>query len=83
MRYTVVVEKPAENQLARIWAAAPDQQAVADASDRIDRELANDAHRKGVPLGVFRKYTDDPLAVLFHADPGDRMVRIIQYRRTR
>ena len=57
---------------------------VADASDRIDRELANDAHLlKGVPLGVFRKYTDDPLAVLFHADPGDRMVRIIQYRRTR
>jgi hypothetical protein len=84
MRYTVIVEKPAENQLARIWTAAPDQQAVADASDRIDRELANDAHLlKGVPLGVFRKYTDDPLAVLFHADPGDRMVRIIQYRRTR
>ena len=82
MRYTVVLEKPAENQLARIWARAVDQQAVADASDRIDAELGNDAHAKGVPLGVFRTYADAPLAVLFHVDPGDRMVRIIQYRRT-
>jgi hypothetical protein len=83
MRYTVVVEKPAENQLARIWAGAVDQQGVADASDRIDRELADDAHLKGVPLGVFRKYTDDPLAVLFHVRPADRIVRIIQYRRSK
>jgi hypothetical protein len=83
MRYTVVLEKPAENQLMRIWGSAADQQAVADASDRIELELADDAHRKGFPLGVFRKYTDDPLAVLYHVDPGDRMVRIIQYRRTK
>jgi len=82
MRYTVLVEKPAENQLARIWARAADQQAVADASDRIDVELADDAHRKGVPLGVFRKYTDHPLSVLFYVDPGDRKVHILQYRRT-
>jgi hypothetical protein len=83
MRYTVVVEKPAENQLARIWTGAPDRQAVADAFDRIERELANDAHKKGVPLGVFRKYIDDPLAVLYHVDPGDCMVRVIQVRRTK
>jgi hypothetical protein len=82
MRYTVLVEKPAENQLARIWLYAVDRQAVAEASDRIERELATDAHLKGTPLGIFRKYTDDPLAVLFHVDPGDRKVRIIQYRRT-
>jgi len=81
MRYTVLVEKPAENQLARIWARAADQQAVADASDRIDAELANDAHRKGIPLGVFRKYTDDPLSVLFYIDPDDCKVHILQYRR--
>jgi hypothetical protein len=81
MRYTVLVEKPAENQLTRIWARAADQQAVADASDRIDAELADDAHTKGVPLGIFRKYTDPPLSVLFYVDPGDRKVHVIQYRR--
>ena len=82
MRYTVVYEKPAESQLARLWIQAADRRAVTDASNRIERELANDAHAKGIPAGVFRKYTDTPLAVLYHVDPGDRMVRIIQYRRT-
>jgi hypothetical protein len=57
MRFTVVFEKPAENQLARIC--------------------------KGAPLGVFRKYTDDPLMVLYHVDLGNRMVRIIQVRRSK
>jgi hypothetical protein len=82
MRYTVIWEKPAENQLSRIWMRATDKQAVTDASNRIDRELLIDAHRKGRPLGVFRTYTDDPLAVLFHVDPGDCMVRVVQVRRT-
>ncbi len=82
MRYTVVMEKPAENQLARIWYRAADQQEVADASNRIERELANDAHMKGKPLGIFHTYRDDPLEYLFHVDPGDCMVRIIQVRRT-
>jgi hypothetical protein len=83
MRYTVIAEKPAESQLMRLWMRAADQQAVTDASDRIDRGLANDADMKGVPIGIFRAYVDDPLAVLYHVDPGDCMVRIIQYRRTK
>jgi len=82
MRYTVVMENPAQNQLARIWNGAADQQEVADASNRIERELANDAYTKGNPLGIFRRYRDDPLEYLFHVDPGDCMVRIIQVRRT-
>jgi hypothetical protein len=82
MRFTVVMETPAKNQLARIWVRATDKQAVTDASNRIDRELANDAHRKGIPLGIFRRYADDPLEVLYHVDPGDCMVRIIPVRRT-
>jgi hypothetical protein len=44
--------------------------------------LRNDAHTKGNPLGIFRRYRDDPLEYLFHVDPGDCMVRIIQVRRT-
>jgi hypothetical protein len=83
MRYTLIWEKAAENQLTRIWTRATDKQAVADASNRIDQELLIDAHRKGSPLGVFRTYTDDPLAVLFHVNPGDCMVTVIQVRRTK
>ena len=82
MRYTVIMEKPAENQLVHIWYQAGDQQEVADASNRIERELVNDAHVKGSPLGPFRTYRDDPLEYLFHVDPGDCMVRIIWVRRT-
>lgn len=83
MKYTVVWEIAAQSQLARIWMSAADRQDVTNASNRIERELARDAHAQGTPLGVFRTYTDDPLAVLFHVDPGDRMVRIIQVRRTK
>jgi hypothetical protein len=82
MRYTVIVEKPAESQLARIWIRAADQQAVADAFDRIERELKDDAHAKGAPLGIFRRYADTPVEVLYHVDPGDCKVRIFQVRRT-
>ncbi|MFL5244649.1 MAG: hypothetical protein ACJ8FY_21315 [Gemmataceae bacterium] len=82
MKYTVTWIKLAESQLARIWTRATDRQAVADASDRIERELASDAHRKGVPLGAFRTFTDDPLAVLFYVDPSDCMVRVVQVRQT-
>jgi hypothetical protein len=81
MKYTLVYVKAAENQLTRIYLNAPDPQAVSDASNRIDRELANDAHRKGSPRAGYRIYTDDPLAVLFHVDPGDRMVKIVQVGR--
>ncbi|HEY7329024.1 MAG TPA: hypothetical protein VH592_15380 [Gemmataceae bacterium] len=81
MKYTVVMEKMAENQLARIWNRAGDQQEVADASNRIERELGNDAHTKGNPFGIFRTYRDDPLEYLFHVDPGDCMVRVFGIRR--
>ena len=83
MKYTVLWEKFAENQLMRIWTRATDQQEVADASDRIDRDLAYDADKKGIPIGIFRKYTDEPLAVLFCVDPGDCKVHVISVRRTK
>lgn len=82
MKYTVVMRKTALNQLASIWIRAADQQAVADASNRIERELANDAHTKGTPGGIFHTYRDDPLEYLFQVDPGDCMVRVFRVRRT-
>jgi hypothetical protein len=83
MKYTVIWLPQAENQLARIWIQATDRQNVTDATNRIDLELATDAHTKGNPLGIFHTYSDDPLAVLFHVDPSDCLVRVIQVRRTK
>jgi hypothetical protein len=81
-KYSVVWLPRAEAQLASLWINAPDQQAVTDASDHIDLQLALDADHLGIPRGIYRTYIVDPLAVLFHVDPGDCMVRIIQVRRT-
>ena len=44
MRFTVVWTRAALNQLANIWMAAPDRQAVADATNQIDATLAVDPH---------------------------------------
>ena len=82
MRYTVVWVRTAERRLTELYNQAADKQAVTDSANRIDRELSNDPDTKGTPFGRFFAYTDDPLAVLYEVDPGDRMVRVIQVRRT-
>jgi len=81
MRRTVTWEPVAENQLINLWIQAPDQQDVADASNRIEQALKRDAKRKGQPLGRFRTYRDDPLAVLYLVLPDDCMVKIVQVKR--
>ena len=82
MTFTVVWMPRALDLLADIWIRAPDRRGVADAANRIDRTLRVDAHRKGQPLGRGRLLIDDPLAVTFTVDPGDRMVKVLQVRRT-
>ena len=77
MIYTVIWIPSAEARLVTLWSNAIDQQAVADASNRIDVELRVNPDRKGIPFGDRWVYTDDPLAVLYEIDPGDRMVRVI------
>ena len=83
MRFTVTWVPSAKGHLATLWVQGPDRQAIADSANRIDRELRDDAHTKGAPHGAHRAFRDDPLAVLYTVDPDDRMVRIIQVRRTR
>jgi hypothetical protein len=59
---------------------ASDQNAVREASDRIDRALAVDPDSKGSALGSYYTYRDDPLAVLYSVNPGDRMVTVVAVR---
>ena len=83
MKYTVVWVKPAENKLMELWRTASDQQALADASDRIDRELKNDPERKVAEWdeGIF-VYESEPLLVLLTISPDDRLVEVIDVQLT-
>jgi hypothetical protein len=81
MRYTVVWLRAAKAMLANLWIHATDQQAVADASDRLDVVLRDDPDTKGRPLGKFLVRDEAPLSVLYHVEPGDRMVRVVAVRR--
>lgn len=82
MKYTVVWLPQALNRLADIWNRASDQQAVADASNWIERALRRDAHRKGLVHGDQRVYIRQPLAVTFEVSPDDCMVTVVRVERT-
>jgi plasmid stabilization system protein ParE len=69
----------AENQLAEIWMAATDRNAVTQAADRIDTALAAD------PLGVgeswpdrYRVLIDMPLVVYYEVSEPDQRVRVLR-----
>jgi hypothetical protein len=80
MRYTVTQSRLAQNALARFWTAAPDRQAVSDASDEIDHLLKTIPDQCGIPFGAFRRLTVSPLEVLYLVSPDDCLVRIWSYR---
>jgi hypothetical protein len=81
MRYTVVWLPGAEATLTNLWLNAPDQRAVAEASNRLDRDLVIDPAVKGSKLGNFFVREDAPLAILYQVDPGDGMVRVMAVKR--
>lgn len=69
----------AEDQLAEIWMAAADRNAVTQAADRIDTALSAD------PLGVgesrpdrYRVLIEMPLVVYYEVSEPDRRVRVLR-----
>ena len=78
MKYTVVNAPVADDQLAAIWLKAANRQGVADAFNRIESSLKNDAHLQGQqhPNG-WRVITLAPLAVAFRVSEKDRLVKIL------
>ena len=81
MKYTVVWLQGAQVALANLWMHAPDQQEVADASDRLDVDLRHVPDKKGKPFGKFFVREDAPLGIMYHVDAADRMVRVITVKR--
>jgi hypothetical protein len=80
-RYTVTWLSGAQDQLAQIWIDSSDRQAVSQAANAIDIELATDADRKGAPVeeGLRSLYVP-PLHVLFTVREPDRLVEVASVR---
>ncbi len=78
IRYTVTWHKVAEDELAEIWLQSPTRSAVTAAVDKIDRELAVDAHLKGtfLVLDIF-ELLQFPLFVYFRFSQDDRLVTVL------
>lgn len=77
MIFTVVWLDEAEEELTRIWYRSSRKQHITVASNSIDKELLIDAHMKGQPRGKDRVLTIRPLAVLYHVNLDDRLVRVL------
>lgn len=78
MKFTVVSTPVANQQLAEIWLQSNDQQAVADASNRIDSLLMHDADRQGrAHPGGWRVLLVPPLIVTFRVSVDDRIATIM------
>ena len=78
MRCTVVWDPDAQDELARFWMQASDPQALADASDEIDRLLKSSALTVGEEFGSDRRLIIEPLEVIYTVSPDDCLVRVLQ-----
>ena len=85
MNYTAYWLPNAENELAAIWMAAPDRNAVTRASHEVDLRLEANAPNEGESrTNGLRILFVPPLGVLFGVEPGTSLVLVAQnwtYRR--
>ena len=83
IRFTVVWVRDAQDELADAWLSAPDRNAISDAANLIDSELAVDAAAKGIELSEgIRALFAPPLRVLFTVNGEDRIVEVLRVRRS-
>jgi hypothetical protein len=81
-RYTVVWLGSAQDELAELWLAAPDRNAVSTAAHPIDAELSGDAATRGVEVSEgLRALFAPPLRILFAVNEEDRLVEVVRIRR--
>jgi plasmid stabilization system protein ParE len=78
MTYTVAWTPTAQDDLAAVWLAAADRNAVTDASDEVDRLLKNDPEMQGMPsFDTVRTLVVPPLGVEFEVVEDDRIVYVL------
>jgi hypothetical protein len=77
MKWTVLYRASAQDHLANIWLNAPDQQAVANAADKVDRLLAKDPLEAGESRdGNSRVIIEPPLTMMYDVYPDDNLVEV-------
>jgi hypothetical protein len=82
IRFTVVWPQSALDELADIWIASRDRDAVTKAANQIDRELADNPLAKGLALMEgLRSFYREPLRILFAIREDDRIVEILKVKR--
>ncbi len=82
IRCTVVWVESAQNELAELWLAGPDREAVTAATHAIDQELAVDPQIRGVELSEgMRAFFSPPLRVLYTVREEDRIVEVLRVMR--
>ena len=76
MRYEVIWQRAAENDLAGIWTAANDREAVTQAAAEIDARLAYEPLRLGESRtsSVHRIVSNPPIVVEFEVIEDDKRV---------
>ena len=80
-RYTVVWLQEAIDELGEIWLSTIDRNAVAAASEEIDRNLATQPATQGKPLSEgLRVYDASPLRAVFSVSDADRIVEVARVR---
>jgi hypothetical protein len=81
-RRTVIWIPSAEDQLAEIWLAANDREAISGAADTIDAVLKSNAEVLGHEVAEGLKGLDcEPLRVLFEIADNDSVVRVVTVKR--
>lgn len=84
MRFTVVWNPLALDQLAAVWTIADDRQAVSDAADEIDANPREFGDRLG---GDFSNddyiHPHGPIAVTFTRNFDDRLIRVTRVLKAR
>jgi hypothetical protein len=83
MRHTVIWTPTAEDDLAALWIAATDRQAVTVAADTIDALLRTDPTTRGESrFDTVRMLRVPPLGVDFEVVDDDRIVYVLSVWRT-
>lgn len=78
MRYTVIWTDSAEQNLAAVWLAAPDRNAVTSAANIVDQLLADDPETRGeTRFDTVRSLVIVPLGVDFEIVELDRIVYVL------
>ena len=78
MRYTVIWTPAAEQNLAAVWTAALDRNAMTSAANIVDQLLAKDPETRGeLRFDTVRSFAIVPLGVDFEIVELDRIVYVL------